>query len=62
MTFPYDATHTVTITIEKVGFTKVENTETEGLVTVKVTAEPMFDLTNGVIAVTAKCGITGIAQ
>jgi hypothetical protein len=62
MVFPYDATHTVTITLEKVGFTKVENMETNGIVSVKVTAVPMFHLTNGVVSVTAKCGVTGIAQ
>ena len=62
MVFPYDSTHTVTIVLEKVGFTKVENTEANGIVAVKVTALPMFDLTNGVVTVTAKCGVSGIAQ
>lgn len=62
MTFNYDSTHQVVIELQKVGFKKVMNTQTNGLVSVRVTAEPMYDLTNGIITVTAKCPISGIAQ
>jgi hypothetical protein len=57
---PYDTTHTATITLTEVGFIKTENTEQNGLVTVKVTAEPMFNST--IVTCVTKCGITGICQ
>lgn len=61
ITFAYDSTHTVTIEFQKVSFEKVQNTNVEGIATVRVTVLPMFDLSNGLITATCKCGITGIA-
>jgi hypothetical protein len=61
MTFTYDGTHTVEIELQKVAFEKVENTNVDGIAAVRVSVLPMYDLTNGVVTVTAKCGITGIA-
>jgi hypothetical protein len=60
LTFLYDSTHTVSIAFTDIGFEKVENTQVEGLVAVKVTAKPIFNST--LLTVTAKCGVTGIAQ
>jgi hypothetical protein len=61
MTFLYDSTHTVTIELQKVAFEKVENTNVDGIASVRVSVLPMYDLSNGLVTVTAKCGITGIA-
>ena len=60
LTFKYDTTHTVTIVLTQVGFKKVMNTEVEGLVAVKVTAEPMFNVS--LVTVTAHAALTGIVS
>ncbi len=62
LTVTYDATHTITITLQSVSFEMVENTEADGIVAVTVTCAVKAHATNGVITVVAKCGVTGIAQ
>ena len=58
----FDSTHYVQFTFEKVAFQKVVNTEADGIVAVTVDVLPMFDATNGLISIEAKCGVSGIAQ
>jgi len=62
LTVTFDATHTMTITLQKMSFRAVENGETDGILSVTVTGAPQYDSVNGVVTVTSKCGVTGIAQ
>ena len=62
ITLTYDATHTVTFTIQKVIYQALERTQKDGIVMVHVTTAPEFDPTNGILTVSAQCGIDGIAQ
>ncbi len=62
ITFTFDGTHTVTFTWQKMSYQMVERTEADGIVAVTVTGAPQFDATNGILTVTAQCGIVGIAQ
>lgn len=62
LTVSYDANNTVTFTFQKMAFKMVENTESDGIVAIKITGEPLYHATNGVLTVVSKCSIAGIAQ
>jgi hypothetical protein len=58
----YDSNNNLTLTYHRVIFSVVELGETDGLVTVAVTCQPLYDLTNGLMTAVAKCNTDGIAQ
>lgn len=63
LTVTYDATHTTTITLQSVSFEMIENTETDGLCTITVTAAVKMHASNGIVTAVSKCGtLSGIAQ
>ena len=62
ITFTYDGTHTVTFTWEQLSYQAVTKGEEGGIVTVQVTGAPQFNSVNGVVSVSAQCGLTGVAQ
>lgn len=62
LTVTFDSTHTTTFTFQSVSFETVTLGEADGIATVQVTVAPKYDATNGVLTITSKCGITGIAQ
>jgi hypothetical protein len=62
ITATFDATHTITFDYPSVQYETVVNGEQDGIVSVTVTVATKSDPTNGVITITAQCGITGIAQ
>jgi hypothetical protein len=62
VTATFDATHTITFDYPSVQYETVVNGEQDGIVSVTVTVATKDDPTNGVITITAQCGITGIAQ
>ena len=58
----FDANSSLQITWQKVAFAAVEVGETEGIVTVAVECNPLYDATNGIISAVAKCSVDGICQ
>lgn len=62
LTVSHDANNSVTFTFQKMLFQAVENGESDGIVTLVVTGAPAYDNTNGILTVTTKCGIAGIAN
>lgn len=62
LTVTYDATHTVTITLQSVSFSMVELASTDGLVSVTVTCDVKEHATNGVVSCSCKCAVSGIGQ
>ncbi len=62
VTMYYDATHYVTWVWQKLIYKNVVRSVSDGLATIAVTGTPAEDATNGVLTVTAKCGVTGIFQ
>jgi hypothetical protein len=62
LTLTYDGTHTVTFTWQQMSFQMVENTEADGIVAVHVVGAPQYNSVNGILTVTAQCGLTGLAQ
>jgi len=58
----YDASNIVTFTFEKMYFQAVELGEVDGLATFNVTGAPAYDATNGLLSITAKTSLGGIAQ
>ena len=62
LTVQYDANNTVTFTFQKMAFQMVENAEADGIVAVTITGAPQYDATNGVLTITSKCAVGGIAQ
>lgn len=62
ITFQFDATHLITFVFQSVSLEAVENTDADGLAAVKVMVAPKFHATNGILTVTAKCGVSGIGQ
>jgi hypothetical protein len=62
LTVQFDATHTMTFTYHSIQYETVVNGEQDGIVSVSVTVATKDDPTLGVLTITSKCGITGIAQ
>jgi hypothetical protein len=62
ITSTFDATHNMTFDFPSVQYETVVNGEQDGIVNVTVTVACKDDPTNGVLTITSKCGITGIAQ
>jgi hypothetical protein len=62
ITATFDATHTITFNYPSVQYETVVNGETDGIVNVTVTCATKSDGTSDPVSITAKCGITGIAQ
>jgi hypothetical protein len=62
LTVSFDATHTMTFTYPSVQYEAVVNGEQDGIVSVTVNVATKYDPTLGVITITSKCGIVGIAQ
>jgi hypothetical protein len=58
--FVKDSTHQVVLTMEKVQFTTQEISNMNGTVTQKITCDLLKDPSNGLISVTAKCGVDGL--
>jgi len=58
----FDATHYVNFLFESVQYETVVNGEQDGIVSVTVNVACKSDPVNGVLKVTAACGIAGIAQ
>jgi len=57
-----DANNMLTITEQQLGFQVVELDNTNGIVTVAVTATPQYHATNGLVTVVAKAAFDGICQ
>ena len=57
-----DANNSLAATWQKIGFEVVEIGDAAGIVTVAVTAIPMYDPTNGLFSAVVKCPVTGIGQ
>jgi hypothetical protein len=62
LTVSFDATHTMTFTYHSIQYETVVNGEQDGIVSVTVNVATKDDPTNGVLTITSKCGISGIAQ
>lgn len=63
LTIQFDTNHKVTFTFTQMLFQAVENTDTDGIVSVSVTGAPKYDTgLSTVLTVTTKCPISGIAQ
>jgi hypothetical protein len=58
----FDANNSLDIAWQKVAFSTVELGDADGILTVAVDCAPMYDTTNGIISVVAKCGVDGICQ
>ena len=58
----YDANDKVTWTWEQLAYKVIANKAEEGLVAVHVTAEPMYNSSNGVLSITSKCVLPSICQ
>jgi hypothetical protein len=58
----YDANSNLTLTYQRVIFSVVELGNTDGIVTVQVTATALWHSTNGLLTAVAKCIIDGITQ
>jgi hypothetical protein len=58
----YDASNSLEITWQKIAFATAEVGETSGIVTVNVDCTPIYDATNGLLSVVAKCGVDAICQ
>jgi hypothetical protein len=58
----YNASNDLTLTYQRVTFAVAELGETDGIVTVQVTAQPLYHVTNGLLTVVAKCNTDGIMQ
>jgi len=57
-----DANNSLSVTWQKMGFSVAEVGETDGIVTVAVTGQPMYHDTNGVISAVAVTPVDGICQ
>lgn len=63
ITATFDATHSITFDFPSVQYETVTNAEQDGIVDVTVNVACKYDpVTSTVVTITAKCGITGIAQ
>lgn len=62
ITFTYDANNALSMTYQKMIFKMAELGESDGMVTVAVTASPQYDVTNGLLTVVAKADMDGICQ
>ena len=58
----YDSNNSLAATWQKIGFEMVELSDAAGIVTVMVTAIPMYHATNGLFSAVVKCPVTGIGQ
>jgi hypothetical protein len=58
----YNANNDLTLTYQRVIFSVAELGETDGIVTVQVTCQPLYHSTNGLLTAVAKCNTDGIAQ
>lgn len=58
----YDVNNSLTLTYHRVRFSVVELGETDGLVTVQVTCQPLYHSTNGLLTAVVECNTDGIAQ
>jgi hypothetical protein len=58
----FDPTHTITFDYPSVQYETVVNGEQDGIVNVTVTVATKSDPVNGVLKITAQCGIPGIGQ
>lgn len=57
-----DTNNNLSITLQKMAFKMAEVDETDGIVTINVTGSQIYDATNGLITVVAKCAQDGICQ
>ncbi|HEY1898127.1 MAG TPA: hypothetical protein VGG62_17740 [Terracidiphilus sp.] len=62
ITVTFDATHNIAFHYPSIQYETVVNGEQDGIVSVTVTVATKSDPVNGVIKVTAQCGVPGIAQ
>ncbi|MGQ9686625.1 MAG: hypothetical protein ACUVT2_10025 [Thiobacillaceae bacterium] len=57
-----DANNSLQVSWQKLGFAVAEVGETDGIVTVEVTGQPMYDDTNGILSVEVVTPVDGICQ
>jgi hypothetical protein len=57
-----DANNDLTLTFQRVIFSAVELGDSNGIITVKVTCQPLWHTSNGLLTAVAKCNIDGIAE
>lgn len=62
ITFTLDGNNSLSIVEQKMGFRAAVLDEQDGIVTVAVTGDPLYDSTNGLVTVTAVCPQNGICQ
>lgn len=58
----YDINNSLTLTFQRVVFSVAELGETDGILTIQVTCQPLWHTSNGLLSVVAKCNVDGIAQ
>jgi hypothetical protein len=61
MSTSYDANNSLQLTYERIVFSVVQIGDTDGIVTVQVTVQPLWHVTNGLLTAVAKCNTDGIA-
>lgn len=60
ITLTYDSGNLLTLTYQKVSFSVVELGETDGILTVQVTVQPLYHASNGLLTAVAKCEVDAI--
>jgi hypothetical protein len=58
----YDSNDKITWTWEQLSYKVIQNKAEEGLVAVHVTADPMYNSSNGVLSITSKCVLPSVCQ
>jgi hypothetical protein len=56
----YDTNNSLSLTYQRVSFSVVELGDTDGIVTVQVTVQPLYHASNGLLTAVAKCNTAGI--
>jgi hypothetical protein len=62
LTVTYDANNYLQLAYQRITFSVVELGNTDGIVTVQVTVQPLYHAANGILTAVAACNTTGIGQ
>lgn len=62
ITLTYDTNNNLSLTFQRLVFSVVDLGETDGIVTVEVTCQPLMHTTNGLLTAVAKVAVNGIAE
>ncbi|MBN1567932.1 MAG: hypothetical protein JXA73_08785 [Acidobacteria bacterium] len=62
ITLTYDTNNSLSLTFQRIIFAVAELGETDGIVTVQVTCQPLWHNTNGILTAVCECNTDGIAQ